>query len=130
VLLQSRHQYLRRHAHVAGEVDEEGAAVVLLISLRHALPAYKHNAAALRSQLGLPAMQGFLQPVGAVADAASTHAVVAFIAAVATRRPDAFHAAAGHGIEWGIVLVFQDFGNGWATTKTRDNFANRSSQIL
>jgi hypothetical protein len=26
--------------------------------------------------------------------------------------------------------VFQDFGNGRATTKTRDNFANRSSQIL
>jgi hypothetical protein len=44
--------------HVADEVDKEGAAVVLFLPLRHAIRACEHDAATLRWQLGLPAMQG------------------------------------------------------------------------
>jgi hypothetical protein len=90
VLLQSSHQFLRRHAHAAVEVDEEGAAVVLCLPLRHALRACGHDAAVLRSQLRLPATERLLQPVLAVADtgpwhrhrnAASSHATIACPAA-------------------------------------------------
>jgi hypothetical protein len=34
-----------------------------MLPLRHAIRACEHDAAALGSQVGLPAMQGLLQPV-------------------------------------------------------------------
>jgi hypothetical protein len=115
-------QYLRHHVHFAGEVNDEGAVVVLLLPLHHALCACEHDVAALRSQVGLPAIQVLLQsvvdagPRSQHEDAASTHGVVTFLAAVATRRPAACHSATGHGLDWGTELGFQDLGNVPAAT--------------